>query len=208
MADDCCSCSVSDDKAANDPRWRRILWIALVSNASMFVVEIVAGTLSGSRSLQADALDFFGDSANYAASLGVAGMALSWRARVALIKGLTIFGFGLAILVWAIWGLIQGSSPEPLTMTGVGTMALIVNVGVAVLLFQYRSGDANMRSVWVCSRNDSINNLLVIGAGIAVLWTGSGYPDQFIALVMAALGIHGGSQVIRQASRELKAATA
>jgi len=205
MADDCCSSEIAGGEALTDARWRRILWIALISNASMFVVEIVAGALSGSRSLQADALDFFGDAVNYAVSLGVAGMALAWRARVALIKGITILGFGLAILVWALWGLVEGANPEPLTMTGVGTLALIVNVGVAVLLFRYRSGDANMLSVWVCSRNDAINNLLVIGAGLAVLWSGSGLPDLLVALAMAALGIHGGTQVIRQATRELKA---
>ena len=203
MADGCCSSDVAGEGALTDARWRRILWIALLSNGIMFFVEMTAGVIGDSRSLQADALDFFGDAANYAASLYVAGMALAWRARVALVKGITILGFGLAILAWAIWGLIQGTQPEPLAMTGVGVLALIVNVSVAVMLFRYRTGDANMRSVWICSRNDAIHNLLVIGAGIAVFWSGSGIPDLLVALAMATLGIHGGWQVISQARQEL-----
>jgi cation diffusion facilitator family transporter len=200
MSDHCCAPAAD---SSNDPRWRRILWFALVANLAMFVVEMAAGALSGSRALQADALDFLGDGANYAISLGVAGMALSWRARTALLKGITILGFGLGILVAAIWGIFYGAAPEPWAMTGIGTLALAVNVTVTILLFRYRSGDANMRSVWICSRNDAINNLLVIGAGFTVLFTGSAWPDLIVALVMATLGIQGGWQVIRQARAEL-----
>ena len=203
MAYECCSSEIAGGDPINDRRWRRILWIALLSNGTMFFVEMTAGIAGESRALQADALDFFGDSANYAVSLGVAGMALAWRARVALIKGMTIFGFAIAILAWAVWGMIQGTNPEPLAMTGVGFLALIVNVSVAVMLFRYRTGDSNMRSVWICSRNDAINNLLVIGAGFMVFLTQSGWPDLAVALAMAALGIHGGWQVIHQARSEL-----
>jgi Co/Zn/Cd efflux system component len=203
MSDHCCATTSSADGSSNDPRWRRILWFALFANLAMFVVEMAAGALSGSRALQADALDFLGDGANYAISLGVAGMALSWRARTALVKGMTILGFGLAILAAAIWGMVYGAAPEPWAMTGIGTLALAVNVVVTLLLFRYRSGDANMRSVWICSRNDAINNLLVIGAGFTVLATGSAWPDLIVALVMAALGISGGWQVIQQARGEL-----
>jgi Co/Zn/Cd efflux system component len=153
--------------------------------------------------LQADALDFLGDAANYAISLSVAGMALAWRAKTALVKGITILSFGLGVLVWAIWGLFHGSNPAPYAMSAVGTLALLVNFGVALMLYRYRTGDANMRSVWICSRNDAINNCLVIGAGVAVLWTGSGLPDLIVALVMAILGISGGWQIIRQARTEL-----
>lgn len=205
MADSCCASSCSDDTARNDPAWRRALWIALVVNAVMFFVEIIAGAASGSRSLQADALDFLGDAANYAISLGVAGMALVWRARTALVKGLNILAFALGVMVSAVWGLVAGTQPDPWAMTGIGALALVTNISVALLLYRFRSGDANMRSVWVCSRNDAINNLLVIGAGFVVLWTGSGLPDLVVALIMALLGLQGGWQVVRQARYELAA---
>lgn len=204
MADDCCASACGNTQSLNDPRWRKVLWVALGLNATMFAVELVAGTLAHSRSLQADALDFLGDAANYAISLGVAGLALQWRARTALIKGITILIFGIAVLGSALWGLVNGSSPDPIAMGAVGFLALLVNVSVALMLYRYRTGDANMRSVWICSRNDAINNLLVIGAGLAVLWTGSGLPDLLVAFMMAALGISGGWQIVRQAIAELK----
>ena len=208
MADSCCDSSCSDDTARNDPAWRRALWIALVVNSVMFFVEIIAGAASGSRSLQADALDFLWDAANYAISLGVAGMALVWRARTALVKGLTILTFALGVMVSAVWGLVAGTQPDPWAMTGIGALALVTNVSVALLLYRFRSGDANMRSVWVCSRNDAINNLLVIGAGFVVLRTDSGLADLVVALIMALLGLQGGWQVVRQARSELAASGA
>ncbi len=203
MADDCCASACGGKETLNDARWRRVLWIALGLNAVMFAIEGVAGFYAGSRALQADALDFLGDAANYATSLGVAGMALGWRARTALLKGITILAFGFGVLGWAIWGLLHGSNPQPYAMSAVGALALAVNVAVALMLYRYRTGDANMRSVWICSRNDAINNCLVIAAGFAVLFTGSGLPDLIVALVMACLGISGGWQVIRQARAEL-----
>ena len=208
MADDCCASACGSSQSLNDPRWRRVLWIALALNATMFGVEIIAGFAAHSRSLQADALDFLGDSANYAISLGVAGMALSWRARAAWVKGLTTLLFGFSVLASAIWGLINGATPDPVTMGAVGFLALTVNLSVAVMLYRYRTGDANMRSVWICSRNDAINNLLVIGAGLAVFWSGSGIPDLLVAFVMAALGISGGWQILRQAREELRTVAA
>lgn len=206
MADQCCASACGGAETLNDVRWRRILWIALGLNAAMFAVEGIAGILAHSRSLQADALDFLGDAANYAISLGVAGMALRWRARAAWIKGLTILLFGLGVLASAIWGLMHGARPDPYAMGLVGAIALVVNVVVALLLYRYRTGDANMRSVWICSRNDAVNNLLVIGAGLLVLWTGSGLPDLVVALVMALLCISGGWQILRQAVGELRQA--
>lgn len=203
MADQCCAPAGGTETTLNDVRWRRILWIALSLNAVMFLVEGGAGFAADSRSLQADALDFLGDAANYAISLGVAGMALAWRARAALAKGITILLFGFGILAVALWGLVHGSNPQPLAMSVIGTLALLVNVTVALMLYRYRTGDANMRSVWICSRNDAVNNLLVIGAGLLVLWTRSGLPDLIVALVMAGLGISGGWQVVMQARREL-----
>jgi Co/Zn/Cd efflux system component len=204
MADDCCASACGSKNTLNDPRWRKVLWVALSLNAVMFAFEIVAGMLSHSRSLQADALDFLGDSANYAISLGVASLTLQWRARSALIKGVTIFVFGLGVLGSALWGLVHGTTPDPYAMGAVGLLALLVNVTVALMLYRYRTGDANMRSVWICSRNDAINNLLVIGAGLAVLWSGSGIPDLIVAFMMAALGISGGWQIVRQSMQELR----
>jgi Co/Zn/Cd efflux system component len=203
MADQCCAGAAGGKDALNDAQWRRVLWIALGLNATMFAVEGLAGYLSGSRALQADALDFLGDAANYAISLGVAGLALATRARAALLKGVTILAFGFGILAWALWGLVHGTDPQPVAMSTVGALALAVNVGVTLMLFRYRSGDANMRSVWICSRNDAINNCLVIAAGFAVLWTGSGLPDLIVAMIMAALGISGGWSISRQAWREI-----
>ena len=204
MADDCCASACGGETALANARWRRILWIALGLNLAMFAVEAVGGLLAQSRSLQADALDFLGDAANYAISLEVAGMALTWRARAASVKGLTIFLFGWAVLASAVWGLIHGTRPDAAAMGVLGAAALVVNVAVALMLYRYRSGDANMRSVWICSRNDAVNNLLVIGAAGAVVWTGSGVPDLAVALVMAGLGIQGGWQVLRQARAEMR----
>jgi len=204
MGEVCCASACCTSKALDDPRWRRVLWIALSLNAAMFGVEIVAGVMAHSRSLQADALDFLGDTANYAISLGVAGLALQWRARAALLKGLTILVFGFGVMTSAVWGLAHGSLPDPFAMGIVGLVALVVNVTVALMLYRYRTGDANMRSVWICSRNDAINNILVIAAGLAVLWTGSGLPDLLVAFVMAALGIIGGWQIVRQSALEIR----
>lgn len=159
MAKSCCQTPEPDSAAHNDPRWRRVLWIALIANAVMFVVEMIAGVAADSRSLQADALDFFGDAANYAISLGVAGMALAWRARAALMKAATMLGFGISVIGYAIYGLIAGANPEPATMGMVGTLALATNAVVALMLFRFRAGDANMRSVWICSRNDGSGTL-------------------------------------------------
>tara|TARA_B100002049_G_scaffold116386_1_gene86035 strand:+ start:370 stop:1026 length:657 start_codon:yes stop_codon:yes gene_type:complete len=203
MAKSCCQTPEPDAAAHNDPRWRRVLWIALTVNAAMFVVEMVAGVAADSRSLQADALDFFGDAANYAISLGVAGMALAWRARAALVKAATMLAFGIWVIGYAIYGLIAGADPEPATMGMVGTLALATNVIVALMLFQFREGDANMRSVWICSRNDAIGNVAVLGAALGVFGTGDAWPDLLVASIMAGLALWGSAEVFGQARREL-----
>lgn len=203
MAKSCCQTPEPDAAAHNDPRWRRVLWIALTVNAAMFVVEMVAGVAADSRSLQADALDFFGDAANYAISLGVAGMALAWRARAALVKAATMLALGIWVIGYAIYGLIAGADPEPATMGMVGTLALATNVIVALMLFQFREGDANMRSVWICSRNDAIGNVAVLGAALGVFGTGDAWPDLLVASIMAGLALWGSAEVFGQARREL-----
>lgn len=204
MSKSCCQTPEPGQSAHNNPRWRLILWIALIANSAMFVVEIIAGVAADSRALQADALDFFGDAANYAISLGVAGMALAWRARAALVKAATMLAFGLWVIGYASYGLIAGSNPEPQTMGLIGTLALLVNLAVALLLFRYREGDANMRSVWICSRNDAIANIAVLVAAFGVFGTGQAWPDLLVAGIMASLAIWGSAEVFSQARHELE----
>ena len=202
MSAHCCG-GVSQEPESS-PRWRRALWFALMVNAAMFAGEIVVGAQADSRALMADALDFFGDAANYAISLLVAGMALVWRARAALFKGITLALLGLFVLASALWAAVAGSNPEAAPMGVVGTLALVANIGVALLLYRFRSGDANMRSVWICSRNDSIGNIAVVAAAFGVFGTGTAWPDLIVAGVLATLGLTGGSQIIFAARNELR----
>ena len=190
--------------ALNSPRWRRALWIALAVNAAFFMVEIVAGAAAGSASLQADALDFFGDAANYAISLGIAGMALAWRARAAIAKGSTLILFALWVLGSTAWHAVHGTLPRAEVMGVVGIAALIANGGVALMLYRFRSGDANMRSVWICSRNDAVGNLAVMLAAIGVFGSSTGWPDIIVAAIMGGLGLWGGWQIVSQARAELR----
>jgi Co/Zn/Cd efflux system component len=206
----CCSdhpCA-STTKSLNSPSWRRALWIALAVNGGMFLAEIVAGVAAGSASLQADALDFLGDAANYAISLGVAGMVLQWRARAALLKGASLGVLGLWVLASTVWHAYAGTLPQAEVMGVVGLLALLANAGVALMLYRFRGGDANMRSVWICSRNDAIGNVAVLLAAAGVFGTGTGWPDLIVAAIMAALGISGGWQIVRQATGELRTAPA
>jgi Co/Zn/Cd efflux system component len=198
-----CSTDATPSAQTIDPRWRKALWIALAVNATMFFVELIAGLQANSVSLLADAVDFAGDAANYALSLAVLSMALVWRSRAALVKGVTMFAYGVFVLARAGWMLHAGSVPEPLTMGVVGFIALLANAGVAVLLYAFRTGDANMRSVWLCSRNDALSNLAVMLAALGVFGTGSAWPDLFVAGVMAALALTAGVTVVRQARGEL-----
>jgi Co/Zn/Cd efflux system component len=204
----CSSCAADKAGQTNSPSWRRALWIALGVNAVMFAAELAAGIMGGSKALQADALDFLGDAANYAISLGVAGLALGWRARAALVKGATIFGFGLYMLMSALWAVSQGTVPHAEVMGVVGFVALLANGGVALMLYRFRTGDANMRSVWICSRNDAIGNIAVLLAALGVMGTGTGWPDLIVAAILATLGISGGVQIMRHAAREMQEATA
>jgi Co/Zn/Cd efflux system component len=185
--------------------YRRVLWIALLANVVMFLVEIVAAAWSGSSALAADALDFLGDSANYALSLGALAAGGLWISRVALLKGAAMSLYGLAVLAYAGWRAWLGVPPEAITMGVVGVLALAVNFGVALLLYRFREGDANMRSVWLCTRNDVIANMLVLVAAAGVFGTGTVWPDVAVAAILAVLGLTSGSSVIRQARAELGA---
>ncbi len=202
--DSACSSAAATD-ALNSPKWRRALWIAFAVNAGFCVTEIVAGTAAASAALQADALDFFGDAANYAISLGVAGMALTWRARAATAKGGTMVAFALWVLASTAWHALYGTVPRAEVMGVVGIAALIANGGVALMLYRFRTGDANRRSVWICSRNDAVGNAAVMLAAIGVFGAGTGWPDVLVAAVMGGLGLWGGWQIVRQAWSELRA---
>jgi Co/Zn/Cd efflux system component len=196
-------CCPTPTEPAVDPAYRRALWVALVVNALMFVVELAASWSSGSLSLLADSIDFFGDAANYALSLWVVGMALTVRAKAALFKAACMAGFGLFVLGQALWRLQNGTAPEALTMGVVGFAALLANLGVAGLLYRFRTGDSQMQSVWLCSRNDAIGNLAVIAAALGVFGTGHAWPDLTVALLMALLALTGARTVWRQARAEL-----
>jgi Co/Zn/Cd efflux system component len=188
---------------AASPIYRRILWIALAVNLAMFAVEIGAGLAAQSASLLADSLDFLGDAANYGIALFVLGMALQWRARAALIKAASMGIFGLWVAVTTIQHALAGTVPEAPVMGAVGALALAANLGVAVLLYRWRDGDSNMRSVWICTRNDAIGNLAVLLAAVGVFGSGAGWPDYIVAAIMSGLALTGALQVTRQALAEL-----
>lgn len=202
-----CSCDAPQPRSPA-PGFRRALWVALWVNLAMFLIEGIASLQSGSVSLLADAIDFFGDSANYLLSLSVLGMGLLWRGRAAMIKGLTMAVFGVIVWGRAIWVVRTGVTPEPLTMGLVGILALAANVGVAALLFRYRDGDSDMRSVWLCSRNDAIGNLAVMLAAVGVFGTGTAWPDLVVAAIMGSLAITAGVSVVRHARADITSARA
>lgn len=200
----CCSDDTCSSSMAATGRYRAVLWIVLGINAVMFLIEIVAGVAAGSAALQADALDFFADAANYGISLFVLGLGIRWRAGAALVKGGSMGLFGFWVIGSVIWHALHGTVPGWGTMGVVGTAALVANAACLALLYAWRDGDANMRSVWICSRNDVISNLAVLAAAFGVFGTGTGWPDIIVAAVMAVLAIQGAATVVRQAMSELR----
>lgn len=205
MSTHCCQHEPPEaNSVSNLPRYRKILWIALIVNAVMFMVEIVSGLSAGSLSLLADAVDFAGDALNYAITLVVLSSALAWRARAAMVKAISMLGLGLYILMAALWSAWNRAVPDAMTMGVVAILALLSNLGVAWLLYAFREGDANMRSVWLCSRNDAIGNLAVLAAAVGVFGTGTAWPDLIVASLMATLALHAGWTVLRQARAEIR----
>lgn len=203
---DCCAAPCPSSKPPVEPRYRRVLWIALLVNAAMFAVEVGASWSSASVALLADSVDFLGDAGNYAISLFVLGLAPIWRPRAALFKGLSMGAYGILVLGQAIWHLAGGAVPAAATMGAIGAMALAANLGVALLLYADRNGDANMRSVWLCTRNDAIGNVAVMLAALGVFGTGAAWPDIAVAAIMSVLGLAAAHSVIRQARGELATA--
>jgi Co/Zn/Cd efflux system component len=204
MSASCCHDCHEDDPQRGNSAYRRILWVVLAINAVMFAVEIGAGLAAGSASLQADALDFLGDAGNYAISLFVVGMALRYRAMAALAKGSTMAIFGLWVLAITGWHVWHGTLPHAFTMGAVGFTALAANAASFALLWSHRGGDANMRSAWICTRNDVLGNLAVLLAALGVFGTSTGWPDVLVAAVMAGLALQGAFIVLQHARFELR----
>ena len=198
-------CGQAHDPHRGSESYRRVLWAVLAINAAMFGVEVMAGLAAGSASLQADALDFLGDAGNYIISLLVVGMALRYRAMAAFAKGSTMGLFGLWVIGVTAWHAWQGTVPEAFTMGAVGVAALLANAMSFALLWAYREGDSNMRSAWVCTRNDVLGNLAVLLAALGVFGTGTGWPDIAVAAIMAALALQGAWIVIGHSWSELRA---
>ena len=169
----------------------------------MFVVEMTAGAISGSQALKADALDFAGDTATYALSLAVLGRPIAWRARAAILKGVSLSFMGFAVLGLTAWQVFVLGTPQPEIMGAIGFLALGANVASVLILLRFRDGDANVRSVWLCSRNDAIGNVAVIGASLAVWWTAAAWPDLLVAALMAVLFLKSALSILRQAFGEL-----
>jgi Co/Zn/Cd efflux system component len=201
----CSHCHVeAGEELRRDRRFRQALWIALALNGGMFLVEVVASLLGRSVSLQADALDFLGDAWSYGLSLAVLGMGLRARASAALAKGATMGLFGLWVVGTTAYHAATGNVPAAEVMGPVALMALAANVTVTVLLFRYRGGDANMRSIWLCSRNDAIANLAVLAAAGGVALSGAGWPDILVGAAIAALNLGAAVSVVRQARHEFR----
>ena len=186
------------------PAYMRVLWTVIALNGVMFMVEMGAGVHAGSQALQADALDFLGDTATYALSLWVIGRPLRWRSRAALLKGLTLAVMAIWVLSSTAYRVLVLGVPSAFVMGTVGTLALVANVVCALLLYRFRDGDANVRSVWLCSRNDAIGNIAVVGAAIAVFVSGSPWPDLIVATVMAGLFLSSAVRIVSQARDELR----
>lgn len=203
MADDrdCCG----QVAASTDPTYRHALIAALVINAAMFVVEMAAGVWGKSVALQADAVDFLGDTATYAITLMVLGMTIRWRAGSAVLKGLSMGGFGLWVIGVSVYHLLAGSVPSAAIMGSTGFLALVANLAAALLLYRHRHGDSNMRSVWLCTRNDAIANVAVIAAASGVWASATAWPDLVVGLGIAVLALTSSVAVLRQASGELRA---
>lgn len=189
---------------SSDASYRQILVVALALNAAMAIIEIAASFYAGSVALQADALDFLGDAANYAVGLAVLGLAAHWRARAAMGKGMVMTVFGMWVAGNTAWHAISGNVPQSTLMGAIGGLALVVNLAVALLLFRHRHGDSNRLSVWLCTRNDAFANIAVILAAGAVSLTGSRWPDIAVAAAIAVLALTSAMRVMRQAETELR----
>lgn len=204
---DGCSCSAGVKFDGLSSAYQRALWAVIAINAAMFLIEMSAGMLSRSQALKADALDFLGDTATYGITMLVIGMPLIWRARAALLKGLSLGAMGLWVLGSTAYQLLVLGVPRAEVMGAIGLLALMANLSSVLLLIKYRNGDANVRSVWLCSRNDAIGNLAVVLAAAGVWTTSTAWPDLTVAGIMASLFLLSSIGIVRQAMGELDLAS-
>ena len=196
----CCGHDAKFDGLSDD--YKRRLWIVIALNATMFVVEMTAGHLAKSQALQADALDFLGDALTYGLSLAVIGASVQARTNAALAKGFSLLLMGLWVFGSTIYRVFYVGVPEAEIMGVIGFLALLTNSASVLLLVRYKDGDANVRSVWLCSRNDAIGNVAVMFAALGVWGTAAGWPDLMVATVMAGLFLSSSFQIVRQALAE------
>lgn len=208
MAKDCesdgCGCASNPIFDGVDERYRLMLWIVIAINGAMFLVEIIAGQLARSQALQADALDFLGDTLTYGLSLAVIGMAPVVRARAAFFKGVSLSLMGLWVFGSTVWRVFVSGIPMADIMGAVGFLALAANIASVILLVRYKDGDANVRSVWLCSRNDAIGNIAVVAAAAGVWGTNTAWPDLAVAALMASLFLSSSVKIIRQSLDEFE----
>lgn len=202
--DDTCGCHGNPVFDGTDPLYRRILMVVIAINAVMFFVEMIAGHVSNSKALQADALDFLGDTLTYGLSLAVIGMPLRTRSMVALAKGASLSLMGIWVIGSTVWEVLVLGLPRAEIMGGIGFLAFAANAASVLLLMRYKDGDANIRSVWLCSRNDAVGNLIVVGAAAAVWGTSSAWPDLVVAAIMGGLFLNSSMLILRQAWDEYR----
>ena len=201
----CCGHDAKFDGVSDDYKQR--LWVVIALNATMFAVEMTAGHYAKSQALQADALDFFGDALTYGISLAVIGASIRARTNAALAKGLSLLLMGLWVFGSTVYRVFYVGVPEAEIMGIVGFFALLTNLASVLLLVRYKDGDANVRSVWLCSRNDAIGNVAVMFAALGVWGTATGWPDLIVASIMATLFLSSSFQIVRQALAERREAT-
>jgi Co/Zn/Cd efflux system component len=205
---DTCGCQGNPRFDGLDPRYKRILWAVIAINAVMFVVEMAAGHFAGSQALQADALDFFGDTLTYGISLAVIGKSIAVRSTTALVKGVSLTVVGLWVFGSTAYHVLVLGVPKAEVMGSIGFLALAANVTSVLLLLRYKDGDANVRSVWLCSRNDAIGNVAFMAAALAVWGTATAWPDLVVAALMALLFLNSSFQILRQAALEWRSSRA
>ena len=202
MSASCCGSEATFEGLSAD--YKRRLWLVIAINAAMFLVEMGAGVLAGSQALQADALDFAADAATYGISLAVIGAAVKVRARAAFAKGLSLTLMGLWVVGSTAYHVLVLGVPRAEIMGVVGFLALVANVASVLILARYKDGDANVRSVWLCSRNDAIGNVAVMIAALGVWGTATKWPDLIVAAIMAGLFLTSSFQILRQSMREIR----
>ncbi len=201
MSGGCCGSDAKFDGVSNE--FKRALWAVIAINGAMFFIEMAAGAFAGSKALQADALDFLGDTVTYALSLCVIGMSLRVRATAALVKGLSLAAMGIWVFGSTAYQVLVLGVPSAEIMGGIGLLALVANLTSIWILMRFKDGDSNVRSVWLCSRNDAIGNVAVIIAAVGVYLTETAWPDLIVATLMAVLFLWSAGQIIRQARQEL-----